>query len=295
MKMDEKRKKEGNETYCVQWNNHHSTVFSSMNALLEKNMLLDVTLAAQGQCIDIHRLVLCACSQYFEDLLSTHKEKHPIIFLHTVEFSVVEALVKYMYNGEVNLKQKQLSNFLLVAKALQIKGLSDDESITPNRDSSSPSLSEISPLLHAALCYTSNSSTPIFTGEVDFNKVSDTSTSSVQAPRGLNELVSKCRLSASTGYDTLVPSIPWNCIGNSVNQLPAPSTTVFNDRLESDWLLSRDNATTSRSQVAKEQPKDTKMTVSDEDNFVSVPMDTALDYEGEERFCLPADIWIRQV
>ena len=37
-----------------------------MDALLQKGTLVDVTLAAEGKSIQVHRLVLCACSNYFQ-------------------------------------------------------------------------------------------------------------------------------------------------------------------------------------------------------------------------------------
>ena len=56
----------GVQEYCLRWNNHHSTLVSVMDALLQKGTLVDVTLAAEGKSIQVHRLVLCACSNYFQ-------------------------------------------------------------------------------------------------------------------------------------------------------------------------------------------------------------------------------------
>ena len=39
---------------------------SVLDNLLGKESLVDVTLAAEGRILRVHRLVLCACSQYFE-------------------------------------------------------------------------------------------------------------------------------------------------------------------------------------------------------------------------------------
>jgi len=126
------------EDFCLRWNNHHTTFISVMNSLLQKELLVDVTLAAEGQFIEVHRLVLCACSQYFEDMLSHHKKKQSIVFLNNIRFADVRALVEYMYQGEVNVSQDQLPRFLAAAESLKIKGLADkaNQQIIP------PSLSE---------------------------------------------------------------------------------------------------------------------------------------------------------
>jgi len=52
--------------FCLKWNNHHSVLVSVLDALLEQEKLVDVTLAAECQFLNVHRLVLFACSQYFE-------------------------------------------------------------------------------------------------------------------------------------------------------------------------------------------------------------------------------------
>ena len=53
----------------LRWNNHHSTLVTVLDKLLERETFVDVILAAEGQFIKVHRLVLCACSQYFEVML----------------------------------------------------------------------------------------------------------------------------------------------------------------------------------------------------------------------------------
>jgi len=49
-------------------------------------------------------------------------DKQAIIFLKDVKFLDLKALVEYMYRGEVNVAQDQLSTFLSTAEALKIKG-----------------------------------------------------------------------------------------------------------------------------------------------------------------------------
>jgi len=117
----------GVQEYCLRWNNHHSTLVSVMDALLQKGTLVDVTLAAEGKSIQVHRLVLCACSNYFQELLSQHWDKQAVVFLKDVKFDQLQALVDYMYRGEVNVSQDQLAAFLNTAEALKIKGLADGD------------------------------------------------------------------------------------------------------------------------------------------------------------------------
>lgn len=50
-----------------------------------------------------------------------------MVFLKDVKFSHLQALVDYMYRGEVNVSQDQLAAFLNTAEALKIKGLADGD------------------------------------------------------------------------------------------------------------------------------------------------------------------------
>ena len=54
------------QEFCLRWNNHHNTLVTVLDKLLERETFVDVILAAEGQFIKVHRIVLCACSQYFE-------------------------------------------------------------------------------------------------------------------------------------------------------------------------------------------------------------------------------------
>jgi len=59
--------------------------------------------------------------------LSLHWDKQAVVFLKDVKFDHLQALVDYMYRGEVNVSQDQLAAFLSTAEALKIKGLADGD------------------------------------------------------------------------------------------------------------------------------------------------------------------------
>lgn len=114
------------QQFCLRWNNHQSTLVAVFDTLLENETLVDCTLAAEGKCLNAHKVVLSACSPYFEALLSKHFDKHPILILKDVKFQELKAMMDYMYRGEVNISQDQLGALLKAAESLQIKGLSDN-------------------------------------------------------------------------------------------------------------------------------------------------------------------------
>nr|XP_023019693.1 longitudinals lacking protein isoform X4 [Leptinotarsa decemlineata] len=114
------------QQFCLRWNNHQSTLVAVFETLLANGILVDCTLAAEGKHLNAHKVVLSACSPYFEALLSKHFDKHPILILKDVKFQELEAMMDYMYKGEVNISQDQLGALLKAAESLQIKGLSDN-------------------------------------------------------------------------------------------------------------------------------------------------------------------------
>lgn len=91
---------------------------------------MDVTLACDGHQVHCHRLVLAACSSYFESLLSDNPCKHPIIILpKDVRLWEIQALVDFMYKGQVNVSQAGLAQLLKCAETLQIRGLCGTDSV----------------------------------------------------------------------------------------------------------------------------------------------------------------------
>jgi hypothetical protein len=48
--------------------------------------------------------MLSACSTYFDSILSQHDEDKAIVILKDVKFSDIQALVSFMYKGEINVE-----------------------------------------------------------------------------------------------------------------------------------------------------------------------------------------------
>ena len=68
-------------------------------------------------------MVLIVCSEYFEEIFERTKCNHPFIVIKDIQPSEIEALLNYMYKGEVNVLQELLPGLIKAAEALKIKGL----------------------------------------------------------------------------------------------------------------------------------------------------------------------------
>ncbi|XP_026840356.1 protein tramtrack, alpha isoform isoform X1 [Drosophila persimilis] len=130
--------KMASQRFCLRWNNHQSNLLSVFDQLLHAETFTDVTLAVEGQYLKAHKMVLSACSPYFNALFINHPEKHPIVILKDVPYSDMKSLLDFMYRGEVSVDQERLTAFLRVAESLRIKGLTEVNDDKPSPAESTP-------------------------------------------------------------------------------------------------------------------------------------------------------------
>ncbi|XP_043499441.1 broad-complex core protein isoforms 1/2/3/4/5 [Polistes fuscatus] len=141
------------QQFCVSWNSHQSNMHSAFPKLLSSEQFVDVTLACDGGSIKCHKVVLSACSDYLERLLLEIPCTHPIVFLRDMRMWELQALVEFMYRGEVYVEQQQLAKLMQAAEVLQVRGLStqgsDSSSIESNsQQDSNPPITPSTPTQH---------------------------------------------------------------------------------------------------------------------------------------------------
>ena len=114
------------EKLCLKWNDFQTNVSNSIGLLRDEKNLFDVTLVSdEGDHISAHRLVLSACSEFFRNVFIKVNNQNPLIFLSGVSSTDLRMLLDYMYQGEAQIYQDDLSEFLEVADKLKINGLMD--------------------------------------------------------------------------------------------------------------------------------------------------------------------------
>ena len=96
------------------WNNHPVNLVSVFTGLYHSETLVDVTLAAEGKHLQAHKMLLSACSDYFQSLFSVNPCQHPIVILKDVRFEDLQTVVQFMYNGIVNVSSEKLPDILKV-------------------------------------------------------------------------------------------------------------------------------------------------------------------------------------
>ncbi|XP_021693966.1 modifier of mdg4 isoform X4 [Aedes aegypti] len=132
------------EQFSLCWNNFNTNLSAGFHESLVRGDLVDVTLAAEGQLVKAHRLILSVCSPYFRKMFTQMPaNQHAFIFLKDVSHSALKDLIQFMYCGEVNVKQDALPAFISTAEALQIKGLTETGESAPTHPSPAKEASHI--------------------------------------------------------------------------------------------------------------------------------------------------------
>ncbi|KAG0723553.1 Longitudinals lacking protein, isoform G [Chionoecetes opilio] len=128
------------ELLSLKWNNHRTTFIHILGVLRDKQAYTDVTLACDGKFYSVHKLVLSTCSDYFCAMFDKTACKSPVIVLKDIKSEDLEALLDYMYLGEVNVRQSDLASLIKAAENLRIKGLAVPDDEPPNKSSGGGSM-----------------------------------------------------------------------------------------------------------------------------------------------------------
>ena len=118
--------------YC-RWNDFESNISTSFRELREDSEFFDVTLCCDNgtDIVPAHKVILAACSPLFRKILSRQKnQQNPFLYLKGIRLKELQAVLNFMYHGEVNVAQDSLNNFLAVAEELAVKGLTTDSKPT---------------------------------------------------------------------------------------------------------------------------------------------------------------------
>lgn len=112
------------QTYCLRWNNHKSNLVEILEVLINKESYVDCTIYVDDHVqFKAHRVVLAANSPYFQSILQDVPMEHCSILFPDVKRFEMQALLEYMYTGEVNVTQSQIPRIMEIARQLEVKGL----------------------------------------------------------------------------------------------------------------------------------------------------------------------------
>ena len=117
-----------NEKFCLRWNDFERNISLAFKEIREEKDFFDCTISCGSRQVEAHKLILSACSPFFRTILKQNPHQHPLLYHKGVEFHDMQAVLNFMYHGEVNVAQEALNSFLSVAEDLQVKGLTQKKS-----------------------------------------------------------------------------------------------------------------------------------------------------------------------
>ena len=124
------------DKFCIKWNNFESHVRSAFRSVRKGESFVDVTLAFDDGELQAHKVILSAGSSFFHDVLHRISHEHPFLYLKGARKADLISILDFMYLGEVNVAQEDLTSFLSLAEDLQVKGLTHANNLSAHKPGS---------------------------------------------------------------------------------------------------------------------------------------------------------------
>ena len=113
------------DIFCLRMQEFNKNIGISWQELQIEANFCDVTLACEDKQIKAHKVIISSCSPVLRNILKLNQNPHPLIYLRRVKYKDLQNLLNFMYQGEVNVAEEDLTSFLEVAEDLNIRGLSE--------------------------------------------------------------------------------------------------------------------------------------------------------------------------
>ena len=109
------------EKFSLKWNDFQINAIKTFNKLRNTEDYFDVTLVSSDhKKFQAHRIVLSACSSYFDNILKSDKGSFVQLWLC---LDTVNNILDYIYKGEVQVCVSEMDQFLAIADRFQLEGL----------------------------------------------------------------------------------------------------------------------------------------------------------------------------
>ncbi len=106
---------------------YKARVWDDLRNLFHQDELTDVMLAAEGQSIPCHRVLLAAASKFFHEKFVVYPEslEHNVLDIESIDFDTLTAIVSFVYNGRVALSLETIEKLTLASIRLLLPELTN--------------------------------------------------------------------------------------------------------------------------------------------------------------------------
>nr|XP_022339071.1 kelch-like protein 13 [Crassostrea virginica] len=107
--------------------NHFEKIVKGLDDLRQKSLLCDYTLKADEESFAVHKVVMVACSDYFQAMLTSNmKECHEnVVDLKGITANGLRIIIDFAYTGELKLNTQNVEDVLSAATHLQVSDAMD--------------------------------------------------------------------------------------------------------------------------------------------------------------------------
>ena len=115
------------EKFNLTWHTYTDHLREMLFNMSNMNEMTDVTLVCEDkQQIKAHKVVLSACSPVFKTIICDNLTSIPLIYLRGIESCEMQSILEFIYLGHATVYQSRMTEFMSVAKTLEIKDISKD-------------------------------------------------------------------------------------------------------------------------------------------------------------------------
>ncbi|XP_052756009.1 broad-complex core protein isoforms 1/2/3/4/5-like isoform X3 [Galleria mellonella] len=109
--------------FCISWDSYKNNMILGFSRLQQKEEFVDMTLAAEGHFVKVHKNVVALASPYLKEILQSTVCQHPVIFLSHISQKVLSYILEYIYTGEVQVPTDDMNAFIEACKCLHLAGV----------------------------------------------------------------------------------------------------------------------------------------------------------------------------
>ena len=123
-----------NKKLLFKWGDFEDNIKTWFGTIRNTNNFTDVTLAFEGgRTIEAHKIVLVGASHVFTNILQDITYPNPLIYMRGISYDIFNDLIDFIYNGEVNIDEENLNNFLKVGEEFSFRGISNNIDIEQSK------------------------------------------------------------------------------------------------------------------------------------------------------------------
>ena len=136
------------EKFHLKWDNFPHAPSRVLKRLFRDEEFCDMTIVCEAdKQVKAHKIILSSSSRFFERILRRNPHPNPLIYLIGLRVRDLEALLEFIYSGEVYVPLDHLETFMHAANRLEIDGLKNYE----DKSKSSVSVKSIDRCMNVAI------------------------------------------------------------------------------------------------------------------------------------------------